>query len=171
MGETTMNKKPIMYLAGSMEQRPFEEVEKERKYIVEQLKSRIYIIDPCAEEKHKPGQLINAQSSGLDMRKICEMDLFSVELCDILFWYTGDIVSEGSEVEFAGGGWFNRWFSKGYFKKKCGIPKKLLIMVSKKRYNKEVNHFQNMWEEIKIFETVDKAITYLKRKYKVVKEC
>lgn len=158
--------KKIMYLIGSMENRLYEDVEKEHFYIRDALKDTpLEIIDPLLKEKHNKSVKISLHQCGLSPKFVNEMDLTSVEMAHILYWATADVISEGSEVEFAGGGWFDRWLNKGYFKKSIlkDVPKKLLIIVGEKRAKKELNHFQNMWADVKIFSTHDNAINFIKK--------
>jgi hypothetical protein len=96
------------------------------------------------------------------------MDLTDVEKSHIVYWSTADKCSEGSETEFAGAGWYNRWLKKGWLKVDA-LPtrKKLLIMIGKKRAAGKLDHFQNMWAQVKIFPTHKEAIKYMIKHYRL----
>ena len=148
-------KQDSVYMIGSMEGRTYEEVEYEHYYIRHHLADLgLNVLDPLCKEKHKPGKKLTLHNCGVPKKKVNEMDLKCVEQSRFLFWITGDIVSEGSETEFAGGGWWNRWNMK---------PTKYLIIVSPKRYFKQFDHFQNMWKNVHVFKDVQSGIAFIKK--------
>ena len=158
-----MRKKKIIYLIGSMEGRTYRAVSSQHKRIRTSLEGLgYYVIDPLLKEKHDPKSNISLHNCGIPKRKVFNMDLEHVENSNILYWCTGDIMSEGSEVEFAYGGGFNRLLKKGYIKESCPFKKKMLIIVGKKRYLQKIDHFQNMWQGVKVFGTDKQALGYLR---------
>jgi len=160
------------YLIGSMEGRQENIVRKERRDLRGLLndvfagtKYDLHINDPILKEKHRPNTTMDMETCGFKPLDVFEMDLRDVEKSDILYWSTADTISEGSEVEFAGGGLWNRWCRKKWFKKQW--KPKLLIMIGEKRAKKTLNKFQNMWPNVRIFSTHEKAMQFLKKYYKL----
>lgn len=168
-----MHKQKIdLYSCGSMDGRKESVVRNERDKIRSLIMNTfagtqydLHIRDPILKEKHKPGSRLSMQACNLTPRQIFLMDLTDVEESDIIYWTTADTISEGSEVEFAGAGWFNRWVRKSWFKKRR--KQKLLIMIGKKRASKKLYKFQNMWDNVFVFSTHYKAMEFLKKYYKL----
>ena len=161
-----------IYSCGAMEGRQENIVRKERRDLRGLLndtfsgtKYDLHIQDPLLKEAHKPNTTMDIETCGLKPLDVFEMDLRDVECCDILYWSTADIISEGSEVEFAGAGFWNRWSKKGWLKKH--FKSKLMIMIGKRRYKKTLNKFQNMWPNVHIFPNHKKAMQFLKKYYKL----
>ena len=148
------------YMIGSMEFRTYDELKYEHYYVRSQLSALGIdkIIDPLIKEKHKPGKKVSLTKCGVAPKKVYEIDMQAVEEANILLWITGDVVSEGSITEIATGGAWNRWNKK---------PKKLIIIVSPKRYIKKLVHFSNFHVGVQIVPTVDDAVKIIKRRYKL----
>lgn len=161
-----------IYVAGSMEGRTETAVRRERRMIRGLLndafagtKYDLFIRDPILKEKHQAG-ILTMHSCNLSPKQICEMDLTDVEQSHITYWSTADKCSEGSQTEFAGAGWFNRWLKKGWLNvKKLPTKKKTLIMVGRLRASKKIDHFQNMWDNVFVFATHKEAVQFLKKHY------
>jgi len=144
-----------VYVAGAMEGRKYEELFYEHFYVRAQLVSLgLDVFDPLLKEKHKPGQIVGLKSCGLKPYNIYLKDTKAVEEADIIFWVTGDYVSEGSITEIAWAGCLNR--HKVY-------PLKHIIIISPLRFNKKKNHFANMHIGVQIFKCVDDGISYIRK--------
>jgi len=152
--------KNICYMVGSMEFRTYEELELEHNYV----RNKLYrlgidkIIDPLIKEKHKPKQKVTLTKCSISPKAIYEIDIKAVEESNILFWITGDVISEGSITEIAFGGAWNRWNKK---------PKKTIVIVSPKRFKSRLIHFSNFHKNVKIVPTVHRAIQFIKEKYRL----
>lgn len=154
-----MKQKQCCYMVGSMEFRTYDELKYEHFYIRNQLSTLGIekVIDPLMKEKHKPGHKVTLTKCGLKPEQVYEIDMQAVEESNIIFWITGDVVSEGSITEVAIAGAWNRWKRK---------PEKIIIIVSPLRYQKKKIHFSNFHSGVKIVNTVEGGIRYLKRKLK-----
>ena len=152
------NNPPGVYIAGSMEGRTYEELFYEHYYVRSELiKIGLEVFDPLLKEKHKIGKIIGLKNCGMPPKKVYAQDLAAVEWADIIFWVTGDKATEGSVTEVAWAGCINR------FK----LGKKLILIVSPRRYRKELNHFCNMHKGVKVVKSVDEGIIYIKRRFKL----
>ena len=151
-----MKTKQCLYLVGSMEFRTYEELKYEHFYIRQQLSALGIekVIDPLIKEKHKPGKKVTLTKCGVKPRKVYEIDMGAVEESNIIFWITGDVVSEGSITEVAAAGMWNRWNKK---------PKKHIVIVSPLRHSQKKIHFSNFHKGVKIVNTVEQGIEYIKR--------
>lgn len=162
------------YVAGAMDGRSEKIVRHERGQIRIMLNDAFagsrydFIVnDPILKEKHRNATKLSMESCNLTPHQIFEMDLSDVERSEILYWSTGDVMSEGSEVEVAGAGWFNRWLAKSWLTPEGEARRKLMIIVSPKRAAKKLNKFQNMWAGVKVVRTHEEAIKVLQQHYKL----
>ena len=156
-----MNRKKLCcYIVGNMEFRTYEELKYEHYYIRQSLSALGIekVIDPLIKEKHKPGKKVTLTKCGIDPRTVYEIDMKAVEEANIIFWITGDRVSEGSITEVATAGAWNRWKRE---------PQKLIVIVSPLRCSKKLVHFSNFHIGTVIVNGVDEGMQLIKRKFKL----
>ena len=147
------------YLVGNMEHRTYQELFYEHFYIRSRLAALgLKVIDPLLKERHSPNKQVTLTKCGIKPKTVYELDMKAVEVSEILFWITGDIVSEGSITEIATGGAWNRWGKK---------PVKTIVIISPKRAKKEKVHFSNFHKGVKIFEKVDDGIEFIRKRFKL----
>ena len=152
------NKTYGVYMAGSMEGRTYEELFYEHYYVRSELvKIGLNVFDPLLKERHKIGKIIGLKNCGMPTRKVYKQDLDAVEWADIIFWITGDRATEGSVTEVAWAGCLNR-LKRG---------KKLILIVSPKRYKGTLTHFSQFHLGVKVVNSVDGGITFIKRRYRL----
>lgn len=94
-----------VYLSGKMSNRFVDDVKSERRRATEELaKYKMRAVDPAAAEEKLWSNKKNAKISSTFKRKIMDImvwhDLWLIRRCDVMLVLTGDVVSEGTLLEW-----------------------------------------------------------------------
>lgn len=147
-------RKPYMYIVGSMEGREYKDVLIEHTMLRENFTQLGYnVLDPLSKENHRKTGKTTLHKCGMRQLDVFKMDIGCVEKSELVYWATADIISEGSEVEFAVAGWINQNKFRFRYFAAWPIPYKRMVMIGEKRASGELNHFQNMWPDVEIYAT------------------
>lgn len=141
--------KRTIYLSGKLAGRSKKEVLKERKEATELLvKAGFNVFDPVSLENNNKEKVFSTKCSLDQMRRFVVKEKLALTKCDAVLMLSGDILSEGSLLEF------------GFASYHCHIP---VLLVSKLRKEKKLVGWSNV-EAVRVVESVEEAIDYLKTK-------
>jgi len=144
-----------VYLSGKMSNRYVEDVKSERKRATDELaKFRIMAVDPAAAEGKLWPSKKKAKISSKFKRHIMDImvwrDLWLIRRCDVLLVLTGDVVSEGTLLEWR-------------YAQTIGIP---IVMIAPERIKGNFMGWVNILvPQDHTFPDLKSAVRFIHRKY------
>lgn len=144
-----------VYLSGKMSNRYVDDVKSERRRATEELaKYKMRAVDPAAAEEKLWSNKKNAKISSTFKRKIMDImvwhDLWLIRRCDVMLVLTGDVVSEGTLLEWR-------------YAQNIGIP---VVMIAPQRIRGEFMGWVNILvPQDHMFHDLKSAARFINKKY------
>lgn len=144
-----------VYLSGKMSNRYVEDVKSERRRASQELaKYKMRAVDPAAAEEKLWPKRKNAKISTTFKRKIMDImvwhDLWLIRRCDVMLVLTGDVVSEGTLLEWR-------------YAQNIGIP---VIMIAPERVKGNFMGWVNILvPQDHMFPDLKSAVRFIHKKY------
>ena len=139
----TIRKGFTVYLGGNLNNREYNEVRKERDYIITKLrKVGIRVLDPL---RNKSRDVDGKILTNFSIKELIDRDKRDLQIADLLVILTGDICSDGSWLEF------------GYMKYKLDKP--VIIFAPTRKGNMSWSDYESVvYDNLNIM--IDKIINY-----------